>query len=31
MVTRSTDAGWTPIFGLLGRGVIMESRGGAVV
>jgi len=34
MVTRSTDPGWTPIFGLLG-GLIMESGGqlshGAVV
>ena len=34
MVTRSTDPGWTPIFGLLGR-LIMESGGqlshGAVV
>jgi len=28
MVTRSTDPGWTPIFGLLARGIIMESRGG---
>ncbi len=34
MVTRSTDPGWTPLFGLLG-GLIMESGGqlshGAVV